>query len=426
MLREIQSIKLPTQIKELIIHDGVDLNDEAYCYHITDIDTNKWYHGYHVDSEDRIYWHSSQNKEFRDIFANPNSNLRYEIVCSGSKKAMIAKEKLYLTKNNASSNPLSWNGNNGITKTKEVDYEKVNSIVQKTKDGTYHHYMATKNEVKGDIFKQVRKMEHIPGHIQMIADEIDSNAGDTSECDPIVYLENYFHNGNHLGISGNHTHKGFIRSKHATKISYQLVPESDWKDLGDNGIKALGLAFNPREAIEKKRSTIEDGIDYCLDLYDCGLDYWSDDTKKYLKEQLKYKKHHLPKIKKGVEDELKKQDRKSKLGLVFRTYDINSEHHQELLDKVEYYSSNDVYSISYSSANVDLERLVSGAGDKKTIVCIVHHPTPSDEEKWNNTDLNRNGVLPYCKKRLENSIKWFNGNTNIRFIEMESWVPDTK
>ena len=70
--------------------------------------------------------------------------------------------------------------------------------------------------------------------------------------------------------------------------------------------------------------------------------------------------------------------------------------------------------------------ILKKAGDKKTIVCVVHHPTPTEQERWENTDLNKNGVLPYCKKRIENSIKWFNGDRKIIFKEMECWVPDTK
>ena len=258
----------------------------------------------------------------------------------------------------------------------------------------------------------------------MIADEIDKMMGDTSECEPLIYLEDYFHEGNDCGIGGNHTHKGFIKSKHGTEIDKICIPKKDWEALCENGIHALGLGLNPKLKIEKTPTTEEDAIKYCLNLHDSGKEWWTKDVKSYLKDIIKFK--NISKIEKGVNDELKKLERRSKKGLVFRTYDKDSQYHQELLDKVNSYTTNEVYCVAYSSATVDLERLVSGAGDKKTIVCIVHHPTPSAEDTWNNTDLNKYGSLPYCKKRIENSIKWFNGNTTVKFIEMEAWVPDTK
>ena len=302
----------------------------------------------------------------------------------------------------------------------------VNTIIQNLKDGKYSIVNKTKQEVYGDVFKQVRGVEFVPGQVTMIKGEIDGAMGSTSDCDPLVYLEDYFHEGNDCGIGGNHTHKGFIKSTHGTKIDTISIPKEDWSKLCEYGIQALGLGLNPRDKIERTPTKVEDAVIYCLGIHDDGKEWWTTDVKKYLKNTLNFKPTQIASVKSKVDDEIKKTKRKFLKGLVFRTYDSDSEYHQELLDKVESYTTDDVYCVAYSSANVDLERLVSGAGNKKTIVCVVHHPNPTAEETWESIELNKNGVLPYCRKRIENSIKWFNGDTNIIFTEMEAWVPDTK
>tara|TARA_B100000073_G_C23688611_1_gene555500 strand:+ start:67 stop:1350 length:1284 start_codon:yes stop_codon:yes gene_type:complete len=418
-------IEIPKQVVEIIIHDDVSEKDSWLNYNIIHIKTNKMYYGLAYNHPIKPYWHSCENEEFKKLFANPNEKFKYVIVASGTKKAMYAKEKAYLTKNNATKSNKYWNGNNGITSETEVDYDVVNTIIKNTKDKKYPIIVKTKEQVIGDVFKQVRGVEFVQGQVTMIKDEINGTGGSTENCEPLIYLEDYFHKGNDCGIGGNHTHRGFVKSK-GVDIETQTIPKKDWSKLCEDGIQALGLGFNPRDKVEKKPTEVEDAVRYCLGLHDSKKEWWTTDIKKYFKNTLNFKPTQIEKIKSKVEDELKKTKRKSKKGLVFRSYDPDSEYHHELLDKVKLYTSDDVYCVYYSSSNVDLERLVSGAGDKKTIVCVVYHPTPTAETTWNNTDLNKNGVLPYCKKRIENSIKWFNGDTDIVFTEMDAWVPDTK
>lgn len=419
-------IEIPKQLVEIKIHDGVSEKDDWLNYLITHIESEKMYYGLAFNHPIKPYWHSCEDLEFQKLFSNPAEKWRYEILASGTKKAMYAKEKAYLTKNNAAKSDKYWNGNNGITSETEVDYDLVNTIIQNLKDGKYSIVNKTKQEVYGDVFKQVRGVEFVPGQVTMIKGEIDGAMGSTSDCDPLVYLEDYFHEGNDCGIGGNHTHKGFIKSTHGTKIDTISIPKEDWSKLCEYGIQALGLGLNPRDKIERTPTKVEDAVIYCLGIHDDGKEWWTTDVKKYLKNTLNFKPTQIASVKSKVDDEIKKTKRKFLKGLVFRTYDSDSEYHQELLDKVESYTTDDVYCVAYSSANVDLERLVSGAGNKKTIVCVVHHPNPTAEETWESIELNKNGVLPYCRKRIENSIKWFNGDTNIIFTEMEAWVPDTK
>lgn len=419
-------IQIPKQLVEIEIHNDVSEKDNWFNYLHTHIKTGKMYYGVAFNHPIKDYWHTCEDEEFKKLFADPKSEWRYEIVASGTKKAMYAKEKAYLTKNDAKKSDMYWNGNNGITSETEVDFDWVNTIIENIKDEKYPIVVKTKKDVEGDKFKQVRGVEFETGQVSMIRGQIDLAMGSTDDCQPLIYLEDYFHKGNNCGIGGNHTHKGFIKSKHGIEIDTQIIPNEDWSKLDEDGIQAVGLGLNPRDKIERTPTKIEDAVRYCLGLHENGKEWWTTDVKKYFKNTINFKPNQLASVKSKVDDELKKTDRKSTYGMVFREYGEDSEFRYELDEFVEKNTSDKVHCIAYSSSNVDLERLVSGAGDKKTIVCVVHHPTPSSEETWNNVELNKNGVLPYCKLRIQNSIKWFNSDRNIIFKEMESWVPDTK
>lgn len=86
-------IEIPQQVVEINIHNDVSEKDDWFNYLITEIETDKMYYGLAYNHPEIPYWHSSQNEEFKGLFANPKSKFRYEIVASGTKKAMYAKEK---------------------------------------------------------------------------------------------------------------------------------------------------------------------------------------------------------------------------------------------------------------------------------------------------------------------------------------------
>ena len=419
-------IEIPKQLVEVKIHPDVSEKDEWFNYLHTHIKTGKMYYGYAFNHQLKSYWHTCEDEEFQKLFSDSKSEWKYEIVCSGGKREMLAKEKRYLTKNNAKKSDMYWNGNNGITSETTLDYSLVNTIIQNIKDEKYPIIVKTKKDVVGDTFKQVRGVEFVPGQVIMIKGEIDAARGSTENCEPLIYLEDYFHEGNDCGIGGNHTHKGFIKSKHGTEIDTQFIPKEDWSQLCEVGIRALGLGLNPKDKIERTPTNVEDAVNFCLNLHDSGQEWWTTDCKKYLKNTLNFKPHHLSQTKSKVEDELKKTDRKSINGMVFREYGKDSEYKHELDEMVKKNTSDDVHSVAYSSAQIDLERLIRGAGNKKTIVCIVHHPTPTAETKWKQTITGKD-TDPYCEQSfLKIFDNWLGNDYKIVFKYMESWVTDTK
>jgi hypothetical protein len=84
---------------------------EAFVYRWRELDTNKWYIGYHGGTPDDGYICSSLIVRPL-IQANPDNWIR-KILRSGSKQDMVLLEKQLLTRLNASKNPMSYNRSNG-------------------------------------------------------------------------------------------------------------------------------------------------------------------------------------------------------------------------------------------------------------------------------------------------------------------------
>ena len=70
--------ELPPSIKEWFIPIPPE-KYEGWLYKFTCLISNRYYIGIHKD-DGTIYWHSSENEEFQNIFANKDSNLKYEIL----------------------------------------------------------------------------------------------------------------------------------------------------------------------------------------------------------------------------------------------------------------------------------------------------------------------------------------------------------
>jgi len=115
-------IEIPKQLVEVKIHPDVSEKDEWFNYLHTHIKTGKMYYGYAFNHQLKSYWHTCEDEEFQKLFSDSKSEWKYEIVCSGGKREMLAKEKRYLTKNNAKKSDMYWNGNNGITSETTLDY----------------------------------------------------------------------------------------------------------------------------------------------------------------------------------------------------------------------------------------------------------------------------------------------------------------
>jgi len=203
---------LPKQI-ELVICDEFDEGQEAYMYIITCKKTNKWYLGIHMD-KDKYYWKSATDEEFRKLFSNKESKFEYKLLESGTYSYMKDREYVELTKVDARNNPMSWNRSNGIPNSKNmIDEDLINEIHSKIKNNEYKKITLTKAEVKPIDFYQSRIQEVDWSRVQEITSQIQSKAGSTHVCDPLILFDGTTTSDDYFGIDGKHTSQGFLGAK---------------------------------------------------------------------------------------------------------------------------------------------------------------------------------------------------------------------
>lgn len=114
LLKVLCVTKLPTQIKECelgIVPDEVD----SFLYKITDIDSGMFYIGIHKHNN-KVYWHSSKNQEFKDKWSDENSNFRYEILEYNTLEEVRNSEEILLEALDARNLSTCWNQFNGTRK----------------------------------------------------------------------------------------------------------------------------------------------------------------------------------------------------------------------------------------------------------------------------------------------------------------------
>jgi hypothetical protein len=417
--------KQPKQIKELIIPPNMpEINTlEAIMYLITCLDTGKWYRGIHLLG-DRIYWHTSKNKEFNKKWVDKKSRFRYEYEEWGTYPFMTLREHQELKKVDAKNNPMSWNGSNGSPRTKAlIDIDKIDRILNKIKNREYPIKEMYRKDVKNIQFLQTREQQFLRNKITNISLAIDK-ALSTDKCDPLVLLEDFYDTGKHIGIGGNHTRRGYLQTKHYCKhgaIDVVLIPRKDYEDLTEDEKKALGNGLNPKDEVEKDPTSVEDQIKYLYEMVDNGNELWDPNTKRwhkpikrYLEDTLNFKPNDIKKVKKGIQNRILNKDMMNKGGLVFKNYDKEGPHFHELAKQQKRYEAESVTSIVGKSSSVTLDRIIAKANGNDTIVISVHHIDPINEQKW-----------PAIQKRIQEGWDYFdNDDKNIKFYEMECWVPD--
>jgi|TARA_Y100000310_G_C20586348_1_gene765604 hypothetical protein len=416
--------KQPKQIKELIIPPNMpEINSlDAIMYVITCLDTGKWYRGIHKLG-DRIYWHTSKNKEFNKKWVDKNSRFRYEYEEWGTYPFMTLREHQELKIVDAKNNPMSWNGSNGSPRTKALpDIDKIDRILNKIKKREYLIRKMNRKDVENIEFLQTRMQQFLRNKITNISLAIDK-ALSTDKCDPLVLFDDYYGTGKHIGIGGNHTRRAYLQSKHGKygSIGVVLIPRKDYEDLTEDEMKALGHALNPKEEVEKDPTSVDDQIKYLYEMIESGKELWDSNTnrwhkpiKRYLEDTLKFKDNDIKKVKKGIKNLILNEKMKNKGGLVFKNYDIDGPHFHELADTKKRYEAEGVTSIVGKSSSVTLDRIIAKANGNDTIVVSVHHIDPINELKW-----------PGIQKRIQEGWDYFdNDDKNIIFYEMECWVPD--
>ena len=183
-------------------------------------------------------------------------------------------------------------------------------------------------------------------------------------------------------------------------------------------MKAIGSGLNPKPTIEKDPTEVGDQVKYLYELKEKGVELWNPktqrwnkDIKRYLVDTLKFKPHDVEKVKTGIKNETKKQNRKSITGMVFKTYEEDDVELENMRIK---YDTKGVTSIVEKSSSVTLGRIVAKANGNDTIHVGIYHIDPNNEDKW-----------PSIKNGITNQMKRFdNPSKRIIFKEMDHWVPE--
>lgn len=407
--------ELPPSIKEWFIPIPPK-KYEGWLYRFTCLLSKRIYIGIHKD-DGTIYWHSSENKDFQNIFANPNSELKYEILEYGDYEDLKKKEYSMLSTVKARTNDNYFNLWNGFPVHDKVDFKKIQNLFEKIKSGVF----ITKNEIpkidlKGVPFLQVREKEYVAGAIKKIAEKLDAKGGDTTKSDPPVILADKFGDGLHFGIGGNHTKQAVLKSKHAVAIKWNLIPLNEHETFSEMELNVLGNMLNAIPDNVKNDVEEADMIKSLIKMHNEGVSLDDKEVKQYplLCGFTPSERNRL--LRQAKNEIVKTQNRKNK-GLIFIDYSEGSPEYPNLAKTTKEFKTTDVASIVASSAALTLDRIAEAADkeNKKTIVVVIYHSEPWYEVNWK-TKL---------KPKLEKSIKWFDSSkVLIQFEEMRAWKPE--
>lgn len=407
--------ELPPSIKEWFI-PVAPKKYEGWLYKFTCLISKRIYIGIHKD-DGTIYWHSSENQEFQKIFANPNSNLKYEILEYGDYEDLKRKEYEMLSAAKARTNPQYFNLWNGFPIHDKVDFKKIEKLYDKIKSGVFiTNDEIPKEELRDVKFLQVREKEYVAGAIKKIAEKLDTKGGDTTKSDPPVILSDKFGDGIHFGIGGNHTKQAVLKSKHAKAIKWNLIPHTEHESFSEMELNILGNMLNAIPDNLKNDIEEADMIKSLLKIHYEGTSLDNKEVKKYplLCGFTPTERNRL--LRQTKNEILKTQNRKNK-GLIFIDYSEGSPEYTNLQKTKKENQTKDVACIVASSAAINLDRIAEAADkeNKNTIVVVIYHSEPYYETNWKNK----------LKPKLERSIKWFRSSeTLIQFEEMKSWKPE--
>ena len=407
--------ELPPSIKEWSIPTPPK-KYEGWLYKFTCLISDRIYLGIHKD-DGTIYWHSSENEEFQNIFANPNSNLKYEILEYGDYEDLKRKEHDMLSAAKARTNPQYFNLWNGFPIHDKVDFKKIEKLYDKIKSGIF----ITKDEIPKELLKdikflQVREKEYVAGAIKKIAEKLDAKGGDTSKSDPPVILADKFGDGLHFGIGGNHTKQAVLKSKHAKHIKWNLIPYDEHESFSEMELNVLGNMLNAIPDNVKNDIDEADMIKSLLKMYNEGVDIDSKEVKRY-PLLCGFTPTERNRLLRQAKNEIEKTQNRKNKGLIFIDYSEGSPEYPNLEKTMKENQTKDVACIVASSAALTLDRIAESADkeNKKTIIVVVYHSEPWYEVNWKNK----------LKPKLEKSIKWFDSSkVVIQFEEMKAWKPE--
>ena len=254
-----KKLTTPPSVKDVKYKTEVPENYEAFLYKFTNLDhpLKKAYLGIHKGDINDGYLNSSTDIEFKELLANPKSNVLLEYLEFGSYDLMTLRENDILSLGREINRDAWYNKTNGAPRLKVPNFNAVSLLKEQVKSGVFPITKMTREELKNLSFLQVR----VEGHTDMIrtiADKIDERGGDTSECEPIIIFEGRGENGEDIGGDGNHTLKGGLLSDKMLDMDVIVIPFEDNKVYSNTELKTFSHQMNSGEAVQKNPANDDD------------------------------------------------------------------------------------------------------------------------------------------------------------------------
>lgn len=388
----------PESIKEIDLNFDKQPNQyEGYLYRFTNLDNGRIYIGVHKGIVSDNYSNSSTDEEFKTVCANPNSNLKYEVLEYGSYDYMTVRENEMLSSVDARNNKQYYNKTNGSPKYKMINQEKINNLVTRIQAGEFNAPNRPIEEVMEIQNLQVRWFELEPDHVKYIADSIDDLMGDIKYTDPLLLFEGRGKNGGEILGDGNHTRAGINKSKHGKEAKISLVPSSETEELTDEDLIAIGHMMNKGERVKKIPFQKKDAVKYLLSRYDAGVPTTFPGHIDFLKDQ-GLNGTQIGYAKKAADDQIEENNLAAK-HLLWKRYtkseieNLSASYRDDNTMVVAFSSAKFGYPAIFDTLTQDVNK------EKKNLILVIHHNSPSKVGPWNTR------IMPQAYKCLEFLLK---------------------
>ena len=365
-----------------ILQQDIKLNPNGYeyfCYRWTNLNTGKWYFGYHKGEVYDGYWQSGTNYELKEDFSNNENTWRYEVVEWFATESEAKRyEGNHNRKNKVRSNSMSYNIHEGAKPV--IDINKAPKMLQRILNDEFEIKTGEREELGKIDSYQVRYIDY-PDHVQYITDMIDENGGSIEKTDPLVIATGA---GTVIGsdqsrIGGKHTTDGILGSKHATQYKYMEIDLSGWHKME---ITQLGLLLNPEEEVKKISNVSEDYEKHLLEMYkETGLDAFSYEASQML-ASFGLNTRARQKIANKVQKQTEQLEYERTTGKTWKKWNASSSEANVLMTGYRLTPKDLV--MMMSSAMFSMDRIVNSlyGGDYDKVTIVIHHPNDNQKKKW--------------------------------------------